>query len=331
MNQTTFENNYTGETMDSTKIAVVMATFNGARYLANQLDSILNQSRKPDRIVICDDRSTDGTVELVKKFQISHPEIQLISQPENVGINENFRTAINAANCDYIFISDQDDIWHQNKIATMLQVSEAADLVYSDAAIVDAEGRQTHSSESAFFNFEHVSGTVPEYFLFNNCISGHNMMIRRDFAERALKHPIPEAMLYDQWLGLVASLGNGIKFLDKPLCNHRIHASNSNNNLSLKKKKKSSRKIDYEMKVQRSRDLYARLDELAPDSSRIKAIVRALNTHFQTIDSCWFNFQLFADLRKIQQMTPQLQHDAKETRKLFKLSVGRRLWWLRYI
>src|ERR1700761_3280805 len=118
------------------KISVVMATYNGAKYLDQQLQSILNQTRKPDEIVVCDDQSADGTADILEKYQ-QQGLLRYYINPERLGVNRNFKRGVSLATEGYyISLSDQDDEWMNDKLekaeALMEQIDSANEprLVY---------------------------------------------------------------------------------------------------------------------------------------------------------------------------------------------------------
>src|SRR5262249_24400476 len=118
------------------RISVAMCTYNGAEFLRAQLQSIITQSRPPDEIVICDDRSTDDTQNLLERFASELPvPIKLHINDQNLGSVKNFERAINLCTGDVIALSDQDDVWRNDKLQrfeTVLNNSPAAGLVFSD-------------------------------------------------------------------------------------------------------------------------------------------------------------------------------------------------------
>ena len=107
-------------------ISVAMATFNGEPYIQEQLDSIYNQTRKVDEIIIVDDCSTDSTVRVIEQYILSHKDIdiKLYKNEENLGYKKNFKKAISLCHGDYVFLSDQDDIWKVNKVEDMISIME---------------------------------------------------------------------------------------------------------------------------------------------------------------------------------------------------------------
>ncbi len=128
------------------KISVALCTYNGERFLQKQLDSIANQTRLPDEMVVCDDRSTDRTVAMVREFQASASwPVRVFENEHNLGSAANFERAIGLCSGDLIALSDQDDIWYPNRLARSEQELTAhaeAGLVFSDADVIDDQGRK---------------------------------------------------------------------------------------------------------------------------------------------------------------------------------------------
>lgn len=133
------------------RISVCMATYNGAKYIGQQLESILRQGRQPDEVILCDDGSTDETVHIIRKF-IENNGLQdtwrLCQNEQNKGYPGNFYYAMGLCSGDIVFLADQDDLWHREKIARMCQVFEErpeAMVVCCKLSLIDAEGADIHS------------------------------------------------------------------------------------------------------------------------------------------------------------------------------------------
>lgn len=220
------------------KVSVAMATWNGEEYLARQIDSILAQTRKPDEVIICDDASEDGTADILAGYSLRHPEILLIRNTRNKGVNENFRKALSLCTGDLIFISDQDDIWAPNKLKLMLAACADAALIYSDARMIDEMEQVICDSEIRYHQTHPVQGRPTASLLASNSVSGHNLAVRKSVVDAFLKAEMPEVLLYDHWLALMASCQGEIRFLPAQLCSHRIHQNNAHNNLAKPKTKK---------------------------------------------------------------------------------------------
>ena len=103
-------------------ISVAMATYNGEVYLRKQLDSILHQSLPVDEIIICDDQSSDGTVDIIQEYIKQYPHIHLYQNEQNLGYKRNFKKALSLCSKEYIFLCDQDDIWDSDKVKEMVAI-----------------------------------------------------------------------------------------------------------------------------------------------------------------------------------------------------------------
>jgi glycosyltransferase involved in cell wall biosynthesis len=125
-------------------ISVAMCTYNGSRFLPEQLASIARQTRQPDEMVVSDDGSTDATAEIVENFARSAPfPVRFIRNPRNLGSTKNFEQAIGLCSCDLIALSDQDDIWMPDKLARqaeMFELDPSLGGVFTDAELIDETG-----------------------------------------------------------------------------------------------------------------------------------------------------------------------------------------------
>lgn len=268
-------------------VSVVMATYNGADFLREQLDSIINQTYTNLEIIIQDDGSTDDTVAILREYKSRDQRITLFQNPANLGINKNFYDLINKASGDYIAISDQDDIWHIQKIEILLKNIGSHSLVYTDSLLIDEIGKNTGSTLLKKLKLKPKSGKILTSLLTHNTISGHACLF-----SKSIKATLTELVrtsklmpcIYDQLIGSIASFRNGVAFVDQPLTSHRIHAHNNcnllqqgyGNDTSTKKEKSNffkRKRNRVRLKIERAwqkivfiRSLFARSldDELDP-------------------------------------------------------------------
>ena len=218
------------------KVSVVLATYNGAEYLKEQLDSVLSQTLTPYEIVISDDNSSDNTRQIVSEYQKNNDNIKWFDN-KNHGVNGNFENGLKQSTGDYIAFCDQDDIWALDKLEVLVNGIGDKSLAYCRSELIDSDGHRLDKSIEEHFSITHFSSDLsPLYFLNFNCISGHAMLFTRELAEKSI--PFSEHVMYDQWLGMVASALSGISYIDKTLVQHRIHATNTHNNFELMREKK---------------------------------------------------------------------------------------------
>lgn len=202
-------------------VSIAMCTYNGGKFLNEQLESILNQHYKDIELIIVDDKSSDNTVQIINSF-LPHPKIRFYQNEKNIGYAENFAKAISFCKGEYISLADQDDIWLPEKIDAMVAGMSGNSGLYHDSSFMTYDGRLTGTKLSDKVHF--VAGKVPESLLLYNYIAGHTLMIKREVLKQAL--PIPTGIYHDWWLAFVCMNLNGLDFIKKPLVYYRIHDSN---------------------------------------------------------------------------------------------------------
>lgn len=223
------------------KLSVILAAYNGAPYLAEQLDSIAAQTWPVDEILIRDDKSTDNSAEVIDQWIADHPEVPVkrIEAKENLGYIGNFAALIKEATGDWIFLSDQDDRWHEDKVATMMQAAnEVPDalLIASSFEFMHGNGEVYHlplnpgwSNQNLIpWEVENAGGLNPvakDQMLLHNYFQGCAMMIRKELGEDYLCRD-DFNLPHDWFLALLASVHGHLYYLDKPLFDYRIHDSN---------------------------------------------------------------------------------------------------------
>ncbi|MBQ3132735.1 MAG: glycosyltransferase [Clostridia bacterium] len=209
--------------MPGERVSVAMASYNGARYIEEQLLSITAQLAAEDEVIVSDDGSTDGTIEIIDRLAATDPRIRRIDGPR-AGIVANFENAMKACTGDIVFLADQDDVWHADKREAVLDKfrQTGATLVLHDARVTDGALTETAPSYFAFH------GTRAGYWqnLWRNGYVGCCMAFRRELLEIAL--PMPTNLpMHDQWLGMLAEKRGGVALLNKPLIDYRRHESNA--------------------------------------------------------------------------------------------------------
>ena len=206
-------------------ISVVMSTYNGSSYVAEQIESILNQTYSSLEIILADDASTDNTFEILKSYAEKDRRIITCQRKENAGYNINFSEACAKATGTYIAISDQDDVWELDKIEKQLKkINEDPNniLVHCISARFE-ERSQPHLGSIKKMNF--FRGNDVKSFYLANYVLGHAMMFRKSLLEAAL--PFPANVYYDWWLSAYACTMGNIEFVDEILVWHRMHQTNA--------------------------------------------------------------------------------------------------------
>ncbi|MDE3022538.1 MAG: glycosyltransferase family 2 protein [Pseudomonadota bacterium] len=207
------------------KISVCMATFNGGRFISEQLDSIRMQIESSDEIIIVDDASSDDTVERIRSCH--DDRIRIIEHEINLGVVQSFQQALEEATGDIIFLSDQDDLWKKDKVRTVCDIFQSqpeTTLVLSDAEILDETGRVTMTSFYALLGapFKHTVFAN----LAKNRYMGCVMAFRRTMLNLIL--PMPAGLpMHDVWIGLLNSIYGKVYFEGRPLIGYRRHQANA--------------------------------------------------------------------------------------------------------
>lgn len=211
--------------------SVAIATYNGEKYIVEQLESIINQTVRPAEIIISDDGSTDGTLNVAETFLNKHKvPFKILKHEENHGVIGNFSNAILNCKFSVVFTSDQDDVWLSNKAEELLNVFKLfpnALLVFSDGYLVDSKLRYLKSTLWKAVGLDTKKFEEKDWFkyLLKGCIvTGATMAIKKDFFCQSL--PIPQEWLHDGWLAWLAVGRNGLVACPKKLINYRQHESN---------------------------------------------------------------------------------------------------------
>jgi len=205
-------------------VSVCIATYNGEKYLRQQLDSILSQIGEGDEVVISDDNSTDGTLALIQSYGderirvFRHDSSQITTTFPLDRPTHNFENALIHARGDILFLADQDDVWLPGKVSRMLQALENADMAMHDCILVDTELNQLAPSY-----FDVVNATTSAWRNAMKCtLLGCCMAMRRCVLERAL--PFPKTRVgHDLWLGMVADRKFRFTLVREPLLMYRKH------------------------------------------------------------------------------------------------------------
>ena len=211
-----------------------MATYNGAEFVGQQISSILPQLGAEDELIVSDDGSTDNTLGIVNSF--ADPRIKVFAN-ERHGFKWNFQNALQHAQGDIVFLSDQDDVWLPGKVEQCLKVLQDYDLVVHDSRLADQELNVWCES---FFKFYHSGRGLIKNSL-NNTYFGACMVMHRKIVEAALPLPETDEIGHDIWLGLVAEMTGRVFFLDVPLIVYRRHdAAHTNLTQGLLRRSKRS-------------------------------------------------------------------------------------------
>lgn len=257
-------------------ISIAMTTYNGAQFVEAQLRSILEQTRQPDEIIICDDGSTDDTVNIIRHVMETSgtDRIRLVENEENLGYIRNFYKAISLTKGDYIFLADQDDIWHREKLEKSLAIMErtGAAAICTRSRLIDRDGQEMDGN--AFIvsvllaRLKEELGPVRFFDLvIENVAQGCTYCFTKEVRAKYLALNSRQ-LIHDHQIMFIASLVGKVYACAEPMIDYRIHGSNS---AGLQENDKNIKVIWKKPKLKPSRVIF--LEEL-------NRVVKVPHVHF---------------------------------------------------
>ncbi|PFP30852.1 glycosyl transferase family 2 [Bacillus sp. AFS073361] len=217
------------------EVIILLSTYNGERYLPEQLDSLLNQSYKNWKCIIRDDGSSDNTLKIIESYIVKYPNyFSLVNDGENLGACESFIKLFSVSEGSYFMFCDQDDVWKTNKIKkTILKMKELESkfssdiplLVHSDLEIVN-DSLQTIAPSMFHYQKLNSSSKKLNQLLVQNNITGCTMMINSAFKNYIRNSNVNEIIMHDWWFGLIAAAFGQIGFVSDSLILYRQHGAN---------------------------------------------------------------------------------------------------------
>ncbi len=218
--------------MNADTIDILLPTYNGEKYLKEQLDSILNQTYKNIRLIISDDCSKDSTPKILEEYRGKDERIELYLQKENIGVVKGIEFLLKKVKSNYYMLADQDDVWLPMKVEKSIETlkKENADLVFGDLEVVDQDLKTMYPS---FGDFMLLNRKINKYinsykvnYLYN-CVTGCTVLSKKEFIEKIL--PIPtesKYLIHDHWIGLVVALNGKLAYMPEKYIKYRQHGNN---------------------------------------------------------------------------------------------------------
>ena len=303
-------------------ISVAMTTYNGEDYLKEQLDSILSQSYNAFEIIICDDGSTDSTLEILDQYRKEYPNIYVYTNQCNLGYVKNFERVIGLCNSEYIALSDQDDIWLKDKlqlqIEAMFETEEATKetpvLIHSDLNMIDENGLLIQRSYSDFRGYKLKVTKDLGHILGPNGVMGNTIMINKALKEKIL--PFSRYVdVHDYWIAVISELCGVRINLSTPLVQYRIHQTNaSNDKRSLYSSKKS---------LQTTRKMLTRQYTLPYQNSDRKRLLEEISKR------CTLNAEELSMLKAFSEYLEGINPKVMMIKNLLRYSYVKRGFWYR--
>jgi glycosyltransferase involved in cell wall biosynthesis len=293
------------------RISVALCTYNGERFLAQQLASIAAQTRLPDEMIVCDDRSTDRTRAMLREFAASvrYP-VRIFDNEHNLGVAANFEQAIRLCEGNLIALADQDDVWYPNRLERSEQELKGhpeAGLAFSDADVIDERDELIGTTLWQRLSFSAKDLLAGQYVILakHRFVTGATVMLRADLRDRFL--PIGEGWLHDEWIALVTAAFCDLRPIAEPLIRYRLHGSQQvglRNKLLLRTQAKSRAHRHWERlagSVGELDELCIRLAAMTPDRGR--AVLPAYLDHLQ-----FLYFRLGPHTHRLMRLRPVLAH-----------------------
>lgn len=203
-------------------ISIVLATYNGAKFLRTQLDSVLQQDYPNLEIIVSDDNSTDDTLAIVESYQLQHSFIQIIKSAANQGYIKNFEQGCKLAKGEYVALCDQDDQWHPQKISKLYNAIGDAALVYANSVLCNESMEPIGVTIADRVNCKNFSSPLEQAIFCR--IYGHAMLIRNEFLQQIF--PFPSIIPHDWWIAYTATVNGGIRYIPDQLAWYRQHSNN---------------------------------------------------------------------------------------------------------
>lgn len=214
------------------KISVALCTYNGEKYLEEQVNSIINQSVAVNEIIVCDDKSIDKTMRILDIYSSKYPSLfKIHSNSENLNSLKNFEKAISLTTGDIIFLSDQDDIWETNKVKDYLKYFDEnpkIEVLASNGFCIDENAQKSEKYaiwdipqflRNENINFDYY--TIIAYLA--NIATGASMAFKKEFAKEILPFPTIKNLFHDEWIAIIASKKKAFHLLDEKYFQYRIH------------------------------------------------------------------------------------------------------------
>ena len=213
-------------------ISIAMTTYNGEKFLCEQLDSILRQTYTDFELIICDDCSTDGTWKILAEYEKRDTRIQIHQNESNLGFKKNFEKTISFCNGEYIAFCDQDDVWEDFKLQMSLDNIGTFPLLCTNSTLTDSNLNPlgyTLKDSIGLKKIPQSKDDLIKNLIHHNFVQGTTLLCNSEFIKRHL--PIPEDIIFHDWyFALWAAVENDIKYLDTPTVKYRQHNSNVTDN-----------------------------------------------------------------------------------------------------
>jgi len=302
-------------------VSIALCVYNGEKFLREQLDSLVGQSYPNLEIIAVDDCSKDTSKSILKVYADKYPFLRVIENEVNLGYVKNFEKAISLCKGEYIALSDQDDIWHPDKIKIQYENIGTNLLLYHDSAFMEDNGAMIDMKMSDIIHL--YRGNQPEVFYFFNCVSGHTCFFKRELVSEIL--PFHPEHFHDHWIAFVAVNLGTIDFVPQALVNYRQHPTTSTDILN--KRKKFRRKYHENRDIKKLRKDLKWIKQCATfQKNRNPEFLNKFMTLFEERLDTFFSYEYAKFIDKHFDILYFIQKYRKSTKKAF---VYRQIWGLK--
>lgn len=308
------------------QVSICLATFNGEKYLKQQLDSIVNQTYKNLHVVVQDDCSSDDTMAILESYK-DKLDIEIYQNDKNLGYIKNFESLIQKAKGDYVTICDQDDIWEPNKITNLVKNIKDNSLIYSDSILIDENGNSLNKTLSKKLKNRFIDSSTALNFLYDNCVSAHAVLFKKELLPYI--KDFPKIIYFDNYIAATASSLDGVKYIDENLVQYRQHSSNTLGNKTKAKTDMKKRVLSkVEKKDKEVDDIILKIEEMLKIKTLKTDEAKLLNqlySYYKEYQDRWFNLSIFMFLLKNQDIFFAITKKNSFILSL-KKSIGKKLY-----
>ncbi len=307
-------------------ISIPIFTYNGERFLREQLDSIFSQTYTNIEVIACDDGSTDKTKKILQEYETKYGLICHFNEI-NIGVNKNVAKALSLCNGDFIAPSDQDDIWMPEKLQTLIDHIGDNVLIYSTSKAIDQDGKVLDSYTPQKHKL--IRGSNPKAFFFDNCVSGHTIMFKRELVPYLI--PLPQTVYPDWWIAFTAANYGSIDYYKEPLVYYRRHDTQLTKN-EKKKKYMLHQKLYYKEK-QKKNDIQHKINILTDLASlsildiEIKRLLQEIIIELKKFSNVFYNKKLSALLNLYKNDIFAMAEQTEHIKLIKKYAWG--IWYYR--
>ncbi|SJZ32426.1 glycosyltransferase family 2 protein [Sediminibacterium ginsengisoli] len=267
-------------------ISVIIATYNGERFIRQQLDSILGQTYPNLELIVTDDCSTDNTPGILQEYASKDSRVKVYRNEVNLGYVKNFEKGMRLSTGQLMAPSDQDDIWLPEKLSKLYREMGAHRIVYCNSALINSNGEKTGKLLSDIKRLADFDDCL--MYAIGNSAPGHAMLLTRETAEASF--PLPDMIPHDHWLSFVATFDSSLKFIPEPLVLYRQHDGNVFGAVRAadgkkRKKKKPGRAVKNEQIRRRVALMYEKCPEQLPYQKRFFSLMHKSYASFSLMNN----------------------------------------------